>query len=160
MNHAGDIARFQGKTASDADVEEHIATLMEVLLRPRPTRHAEIRQAYKAYDANRTDIAEQLVRDFLKRRPRDPDALYLLGQCLLRGDLKTDAEPVLAESVAVAPNFDAARFAYAHLLRQLNKPVAALEETEKLLAKEPRNPLYRDLEAIILSAMGEHERAF
>jgi tetratricopeptide (TPR) repeat protein len=44
-------------------------------------------------------------------------------------------------------------------LQQLNRCVAALEETEKLLKREPKNPIYRDLEAVVLSTMGEFERA-
>ncbi len=159
MNAIGDIARFDGKTASDAEVEAHIAALLQALMTARPLRNPALREARRAYDANRIDIAEQLLRDFLNRHPRDPDALYLLGQCLLRRELKSDAETILAECVARAPDFDAARFSYANTLHQLNKPLAALKETEKLLKKEPRNPIFRDLEALTFSSMGQFERA-
>jgi tetratricopeptide (TPR) repeat protein len=159
MNQVGDIARFNGKTASDAEFEAHIGALMAALQTQRPLRNPRLREARAAYDANRIDIAEPMLRDFLKRHPRDPDCLYLLAQCLLRRDLKSDAEAVLADCVACAPEFDAARFSYAHTLQQMNKSIAALEQSELLLKKEPGNPIYHDLEAIALSAIGEFDRA-
>ncbi|HEX3432074.1 MAG TPA: sulfotransferase [Rhizomicrobium sp.] len=159
MNAIGDIARFDGRAASDAEVEAHIAALLDALLNRRPLRNANLREARKAFEANRIDIAERLLRDFLKRHPHDPDALYLLAQCLLRREFKSDAEALLADCLTRAPDFDAARFNYANTLHQMNKPVAALAESEKLLAKEPYNPIYRDLQALALTAMGEFERA-
>lgn len=159
MNHVGDIARFAGRTASDDEFEAHIAALVQRLQAPRPLRNARLREARQAFDANRLDMAERILRDVLQRHARDPDALYLLAECLLRREMKSDAETLLADCVAQAPDFDAARFCYANTLQQMNKPVAALKEAETLLAKEPRNPIYRDLEAIALSAMGEFHRA-
>jgi len=159
MSHIGDIARFNGRTAPDAEFEAHIAALMEALATRRPLRNARLREARQAYGINRIDVAEALLREFLNNHPRDPDAMYLLAQCLLRRDLKSDAEMLLAQCVARAPDFDAARFSYANTLHQMNKSAAALEQAENLLKKEPENPLYRDLEAIALSARGEFERA-
>ena len=158
MNQIGDIARFDGKAASHAEVEAHIAALLERLQAPRPLRNAKLRAAWEAYDANRIEVAEHLLREVLTSHPRDADALYLLAQCALRRELKSDAESLLAKSVASAPDFAAARFSYANTLLQLNKPVAALKETEALLHEEPRNPIYRDLEALALSAMGNYAR--
>jgi len=159
MNTIGDIARFDGRIASDAEVEAHIAALVAALGQPRPLRHPDLREARRAYDANRIDIAEGLLRALLNRHPNEPDALYLLALCLLRRDLKFDAEALLAECVARAPEFDEARFNYANVLQLMNKPAAALREAEMLLEKNPGNPVYRDLEAVSLSAMGEYDRA-
>jgi tetratricopeptide (TPR) repeat protein len=159
MIQIGDIARFDGKIAPHAQVEAHIAALLDELHARRPLRNPKLRAARDACDANRIDVAERMLREFLNSHPRDPDALYLLAQCALRRELKSDAESLLAQSLACAPDFDAARFSYANTLHQLNKPVAALQEAEKLLAGDPRNPIYRDLEAVALSAMGEYERA-
>src|SRR5579864_6075082 len=154
-----DLARFDGRTASHSDVEAYVAALLDELQARRPLRNPRLRAARQAYDTGQIEIAERLVREFLDGHPDDPDALYLLAQCALRRELKSDAEPLLAKCLARAPDFDAARFAYANTLQQLNQPVAALGETQKLLAKEPRNPVFRDLEAVVLSAMGEYERA-
>jgi len=159
MNETDHLARFNGKAASHEEVEAHIAALMNELQERRPIRNPKIQAAREAYDANRIDVAEQILREPLTRNRNDADALYLLAQCALRRDLKSDAENLLAQSVANAPDFDAARFSYALTLQQLNKPVAALKELEPLLQKEPRNPIYRDLEAVALSASGEYGRA-
>jgi len=159
MNQIADIARFDGKTASHEEVEAYIGALMDELQERRPLRNAKTRAAREAYDANRIDVAERILQEPLTSNPDDPDALYLLAQCALRRELKSEAEILLAQSLASAPDFDAARLSYAYTLQQLNKPVAALEETEKLLAREPRNPIYRDLEAVTLSSMGEYGRA-
>lgn len=154
-----DLADFDGTTASHSDVEAYIAALIDEFQARRPLRNPRLRAARQAYDAGRIEIAERLLREFLDGHPGDPDTLYLLAQCALRRELKPDAEALLAECLARAPDFDAARFAYANTLHQLNKPVAALAELHKLLAKEPGNPVFRDLEAVALSAMGEYERA-
>jgi len=159
MNHPRDLARFDGRTASNAEVEAHISALLDELQERRPLRNPGIRAAREAYDANRIDVAERILREPLTSNPDDPDALYLLAQCALRRELKPEAADLLAQSLASAPDFDAARYSYALTLQQLNKPVAALEEVEKLLRKEPRNPIYRDLEAVTLSARGEYGRA-
>jgi tetratricopeptide (TPR) repeat protein len=159
MNKVGDRTAFDGRTATDAEFEAHIAALMDALQSRRPLRNPRLREARQACDANNIDVAERQLRDFLSRHPRDPDAMYLLAQCLLRREMKSDAEALLADCVARAPDFDAARFSYANTLHQMNKAAAALREAEKLLGKEPRSPLYRDLEAVALSAMGEFGRA-
>jgi tetratricopeptide (TPR) repeat protein len=159
MYKSRDLARFDGSTASHSDVEAYIAALLDELRARRPLRNPRLRAARQAYDADGIEIAERRLREFLAVHPDDPDALYLLAQCALRGELTSDAEALLAGCLARAPDFDAARFAYANTLHQLNKPLEALGETQKLLAKEPRNPVFRDLEALALSAMGEYERA-
>ena len=92
MNAIGDIARFDGRTASDAEVEAHIAALLQVLMTRRPLRNPNLREARRAFDANRMDIAEPLLREFLNKHPRDPDAMYLHAQCLLRRELKAAEE--------------------------------------------------------------------
>lgn len=159
MNHVGDLARFEGATASNAEVDAHIAALMDELHARRSFRNPKIRAAREAYDANRIDVAEQILREPLASNPNDPDALYWLAQCALRRELKLEAENLLAQSVANAPDFAAARYSYALTLQQLNKPVAALKEIETLLRNEPGHPIYRDLEAVTLSSKGDYERA-
>jgi tetratricopeptide (TPR) repeat protein len=159
MNRIGDIARFNGRVASNAEFEAHIAALLNALLGPRPLRNPRLREARQAFDASRLDIAEPLLHALLKKHPRDPEAMYLLAQCLLRRDLKSDAETLLADCVARAPDFAAARFSYANTLVQVNRSAAALEQTVTLLKEEPKNPIYRDLEAVVLSALGAFERA-
>jgi tetratricopeptide (TPR) repeat protein len=146
------------ETANAAAEAEFARTIRE-LRDSRPLRHPQLKEARRALEANRPDIAEPLIRSFLQRHRDDVDALNLLAEVAMRREQKSEAEALLVRCVALAPGFDAARFAYANALQQMNKAPAALEHAEKLLAKEPRNPLYRDLEAVILSSMGDHARA-
>ncbi len=45
------------------------------------------------------------------------------------------------------------------LLHRRNDPGTALQEIERLLAADPRNPSYRNLYAVILSRVGEYARS-
>src|SRR5580698_3347211 len=145
--------------AIDAAAEDEFSRLLTALHAQRPLRHPELREAGRALDGNRPDIAEQLIAPFLRKHPNDVDALNLMGDALLRRERKAEAEALLAQCVARAPGFDLARFNYANALQQMNKPAAALEQAEILLRKDPRNPLYRDQQAVALSAMNHDQAA-
>jgi predicted Zn-dependent protease len=145
--------------ASDAAAEKEFSRLLDALHAERPLRHPQLREAARALDASRPDIAEQLLAPYLRKHPADIDALNLMADALLRRERKAEAEALLAQCTARAPNFNLARFNYANALQQMNKPAAALEQVEILLRKDPGNPLYRDVEAVALSAMGCHDDA-
>ncbi len=140
-----------------ANDDAEIARISEASRAIRPLRHSRLREAAQALNANRPDVAGQVLSEFLKAYPRDADALNLMADAALRLDRKIDAEEWLARCVAEAPGFDAARFNYADALRQMNKPFAAMAQLDVLLVKEPRNPLYRDLKAVLLSTLGHHD---
>lgn len=141
--------------AADAEFAETLARLRA----RRPLRRPEFRDARRALDANRPDRAEQLLRSFLDRRGSDIDALNLLAEAMLRRGRRSEAVALLERCLACDPGFDLARYNRALALHGCNRPVAALNEVERLLAKEPRNPLYRDLQALALTASGNHDAA-
>ena len=143
----------------DAAAEEEFSRLLTALHARRPLRHPELREAGRALDNGRLDTAERLLAAYLRRHKDDVDALNLMADALLRRERKAEAEALLAQCVARAPGFDLARLNYANVLQQMNKPAAALEQVEILLAKEPGNPLYRDVQAVSLSSLGRHEEA-
>ncbi|MGH6878729.1 MAG: sulfotransferase, partial [Rhizomicrobium sp.] len=159
MRGSPDAPSPEKNQASNAALEAQFARILKNLRARRPLRHSRLREVRQVLDANRPDVAEHMLADFLKDHADDLDALSLLAEAATRRERKSDAEKLLARCVELAPDFAAARFDYGHALHQMNKPAAALEQAEKLLAKEPRNPLYRDLEAIALSAMGLHARS-
>lgn len=140
-----------------ANDDAEIVRITEASRAVRPLRHPRLQEAAQALNANRPDIAAQLLSEFLRANPRDADALNLMADAALRLERKIDAEELLARCVAEAPGFDAARFNYADALRQMNKPIAAMAQLDVLLGKAPRNPLYRDLQAVLLSTLGQHE---
>src|SRR6202042_3263122 len=100
------------------------------------------------------EASERLLSAYLAKHPNDPGALHLMGQALFALGRKEKAEDLFARTVALAPDYAAARYEYANTLFQLNKPSLALPELDRLLAADPHNPLGLDLKAIVLSAMG------
>ena len=66
-----------------------------------------------------------------------------------------DAQSLLEKCLELSPSFDAARNNYAVVLNRQGKAEAALRQVELLLAKEPRNPGYRNLKAAVLANLGE-----
>jgi len=149
----------QDAAALDAAAEAEFSRRLTALHAQRPLRHPELREASRALDAGRPDIAEQKIAPFLRKHPGDVDALNLLADSFLRRERKAEAEAALAQCVTRTPGFDLARFNYASALQQMNKPAAALEQIEILLRKDPGNPLYRDVQAVSLSSMGRHDDA-
>ena len=145
--------------ASDATVEEEFSRRLGALQNQRPLRHPELREARRALEAERPDIAEQRLAPYLRKHPGDADALNLMADVMLRRERKAEAEALLAQCIVRAPNFDLARLNYANALQLMNKPAASLEQMEILLRKDPAHPLYRDVQATALSAMGRHDAA-
>ncbi len=103
--------------------------------------------------------AEQLIRDYLLKKGDDVEAMRLLARIGLELDVLDDAEVLLAAVLRVAPDYDAARHDYATTLLRRYKPVEALAELEKLLAKHPQNHQFRTTYANAVVALGDHERA-
>jgi tetratricopeptide (TPR) repeat protein len=66
---------------------------------------------------------------------------------------------LLERCLELAPGFLAARHNYAMVLHRRNKTVEALAQIDKVLAREPNNPGYRNLKAAILARVGDYDRA-
>jgi tetratricopeptide (TPR) repeat protein len=126
---------------------------------PRALRNARLKEAAAAMRENRPEAAERVLSGFLKKYPRNIDALYLMAEADVRLGRFEYAEVRLARCVEQAPDFDAARFAYARALHQLGKSGMAASQLETLLEKEPRNTFYRDMHGLLLTAMGKHAEA-
>ena len=92
-----------------ANDDAEIARISEASRAIRPLRHSRLREAAQALNANRPDVAGQVLSEFLKAYPRDADALNLMADAALRLERKIDAEEWLARCVAEAPDFDAAK---------------------------------------------------
>ncbi len=83
-----------------------------------------------------------MLAELAARIARDEDAVNLLARC-----------------VELAPGFNAARQQYALMLNRAEKPAEALAQIELLLAKDPGNPSFRNLKAVILCHVGDYEQA-
>jgi len=123
------------------------------------TRHPELVEAIKLVREGKLGKAERIVRDLLKKYPVDVSAIRILADIGFKmGQLK-DASHLLERCLELAPDFHAARHSYAMILSRQQKPEAALQEAEKLLALEPNNPNFLSLKASILVRIGEHKEA-
>jgi tetratricopeptide (TPR) repeat protein len=99
---------------------------------------------------NNLPLAEARLLAHLARYPTDVAALRMLAEVAARLRRYSDAQSLLERCLGLSPSFDAARHNYAVVLNRQGKAALALAQVETLLAKEPRNPEYRNLKAAVL----------
>lgn len=92
-------------------------------------------------------------------RLHDAQELKRRADTILQGERWREFEPLLEQSVALAPDFVAARFRLATMLFTHGKCASALPHLEKLLESEPGNVLYRAMKALALMWSLEFDRA-
>jgi tetratricopeptide (TPR) repeat protein len=123
------------------------------------TQDPRLMDAAAALCENRIPQAEALLREHLKQRPTDVAAIRMFAEVAARLERYSDSEKLLARCLELAPGFSAARRNYATVLHRQYKDVAALEEVERLLAKDPHDPTCRNLKAAILGGLGRYEES-
>jgi tetratricopeptide (TPR) repeat protein len=116
-------------------------------------------EAAAALNANDLAVAERLLRAFLKDQPTDVTAIRMLAELGSRLGRYADAEHLLARALELAPSFTFARHNYASVLFRRSKLSETLEQADLLLARDPRNPAYRNLKAAALARRGETHEA-
>ena len=112
--------------------------------------------AAAALAENRIPEAERLLREHLKKSPTDVAAIRMLAEAAARLARDDDAVNLLARCLELAPGFDAARQNYALVLNRCERSAEALAQIDQLLARDPRNPGYRNLKAVILCRIGDY----
>jgi predicted Zn-dependent protease len=145
------LYRLTKDRANAAMAAEHVATLKHL--------PPEVVEATSLFSDGDLDRAEPIIRAFLIRHGNHPDAMRLLARIGMAHDVLDDAETLLAAVVAIAPDYDAARFNYAQVLTRRHKHAQARAEIEQLLKRTPSSNEYRALAATIAAGMGEHEYA-
>jgi len=147
----GDLLAATGDTAgADVAYAAHIKF---------STRDPRLQVPALALYENRIPQAEALLREHLKQFPTDVAAIRMLAEVAGRLGRNQDAEHLLERCLELAPSFDAARHNYALILNRQNKPAAALQHLEQLLGREPRNPAYRNLKAVLLARIGDYRES-
>jgi predicted Zn-dependent protease len=114
------------------------------------TKDPRLMAAAAALVENDLPRAEARLRAHLAQHPTDIAALRMLAEVAVRLRRYADAQMLLEHCLELSPSFDAARHNYAVVLNRQGKAAAALPHVETLLAKEPRNPGYRNLKAAVL----------
>ena len=117
-----------------------------------------LREATVPVDGKVPD-GESVLRAHLMKFPTDPVAIRALAESAVRKGQFQYAEKLLARCLEYAPQLHEARFNYALVLYSLNQPAAALGQLQVLLAGEPMNLSYRNLQAVVLVSVGDLEQA-
>jgi len=120
---------------------------------------AEILTAYSLFADGEIAAAEQVVRQYLLANGNHIEGMRLLAQIGMKLDVVDDAEFLLEQVVALAPDYHAARYEYALALLNRHKHVRAREEMEKLLATDPNNRVYRTAHATVFTGFGDYAQA-
>lgn len=103
--------------------------------------------------------AESLCRRHLRQHPRDVEGMRLLADIAVRLGVLEDAEVLLENAVAFAPDNVQLRLDYIQALRKRQKFAAALAEAEALHARDPESPLFMSHLAIERMQTGDFEGA-
>jgi tetratricopeptide (TPR) repeat protein len=138
------------ETGSQHAFEQHFAL---------STQHPELVEAVKLLREGKLGKAERIARELLKEYPTDVSAIRVLADIGIKLRRLQDAGHLLERCLQLAPDFHAARHAYALNLIRLQEPEAALIEAERLLTQEPSNSNFLGLKASILVRIGKHEEA-
>jgi tetratricopeptide (TPR) repeat protein len=145
------VYRISGDAANAATAADHVATLKHL--------PPDIVTATSLFEDGDLDPSEAIIRAFLIKNGNHPDAMRLLARIGLARDVLDDAETLLEGVLALAPDYQAARFNYVQVLTKRHKYAPAREQLEQLLRGDPANREYRALAATIAVGLGEHEKA-
>src|ERR1700722_6983865 len=123
------------------------------------TKDPRLMAAAHALCDNKIGQAELLLREHLKKHPTDVAAIRMFAEVAGRLGRYQDAENLLVRCLELAPGFNAARYNYAMALYRQNRSIAALQQIDRLMASEPRNSGYRNLKAVVLATIGDHQES-
>ena len=104
--------------------------------------------------------AEEICRHFLRRNPKNVEAMRLLAQIGLRLGILDDAEFLLESAAAFEPDNIQVRLDYIDVLRKRQKFARSCEEAEALYQRDPDSPLFQSHLAIESMQTGNYDRAF
>ena len=141
------LYRIVGRAQDATNASNHVAKLASL-----PTEVVAARGMVADGDY---EDAERTIRAFLAQRPDDVEGLRILSMLARQFEYNTDAEVLLDKLLAKAPNYNSARYDLILTLVDLHKHQRAREESERLMAAEPRNPGVRVTHAGILMALGD-----
>ena len=104
-------------------------------------------------------MAEGICREYLKRWPKDVNAIRLLADIAMQLEVFDDAVKLLRRCLQLAPDYHLARHNYANALSKTGDYNAALAELDRVQRAEPDNPSHPLLGASVFVSTGAYERA-
>ncbi|MFL6736509.1 MAG: sulfotransferase [Sphingomonas sp.] len=127
---------------------------------PLPGRyHPRLIEAALALNENRLDIAERILKPYLKDDPFDARAIRMLAELAARIGRIRDAEHLLRRAVELAPGWAAPKANLALVLGRMGRPAEAMELLDDLFAKEPEELGHWNLKAATLGRLGDFAEA-
>jgi predicted Zn-dependent protease len=145
------LYQMVGRTQESANAARHVAKLASL-----PTEVVTARSMLA--DGNLRE-ADDLIRDYLRRKPNDIEALRALALVAYQDEFAKDAATLLEAVLEASPGYRAARHDYVLALIALHRHRQAREQIEILIAAEPDNPSHRMTLASILVGEGSTEAA-
>jgi tetratricopeptide (TPR) repeat protein len=118
-----------------------------------------LRQIADDIRARQFDTAKRRLDKWLAAHSDDVEAVLLAAMLELRQGKPAQAKAHLSRCLELAPAFVSARIELAKLLFNSHSFDEARAEAEKLLAAENNNPLFRQLQARILAAVGDDDQS-
>ena len=112
-----------------------------------------------AMNENKLDVAERLLKPYLKEDPFDVRAIRMLAELAARIGRSHDAEQLLRRAVELAPSWTVAKANLALVLGRMGRPAEAMELLEDVLAAEPEDLGHWNLKAATLSRLGDFDEA-
>ena len=121
--------------------------------------HPRLIEAAMALNENRLEIAERILKPYLKEDPFDAAAIRMLAELAARLGRVRDAEHLLRRAVELAPGWTAARANLATLLGRMGRPAEAMDLLDDIFAEEPEDLSHWNLKAATLGRLGDFEEA-
>jgi tetratricopeptide (TPR) repeat protein len=119
--------------------------------------HPRLIEAAAALNENRLDIAERILKPYLKEDPFDAKAIRMLAELAARIGRLRDSENLLRRAVELAPGWTAPKANLAMLLGRMGRPAEAMELLDDIFVEEPEELGHWNLKAATLGRLGEFE---
>jgi tetratricopeptide (TPR) repeat protein len=114
-------------------------------------------EAAAALRDNRLDVAERILKPYLKEDPFDAKAIRMLAELAGRIGRWRDAENLLRRAVELAPGWTAAKTNLALVLGRTGRPAEAMTLLDDVLVGEPDWVGHSNLKAATLGRLGDFD---
>ncbi|WP_225205923.1 tetratricopeptide repeat-containing sulfotransferase family protein [Novosphingobium huizhouense] len=121
--------------------------------------HPELGRAAELVALGRHGEADPILRRFCLANPNHAEAARLMAACHVANRTVHAAETLLRHALTIEPGSARIRFDLAHALFAARLAEQALAELAPLLAAEPANPAYLNLQAACLGLLGDDRAA-
>lgn len=112
-----------------------------------------------ALNENRLEIAERILKPYLKEDPFDAAAIRMLAELASRIGRVRDAENLLRRAIELAPGWAAPKANLAMLLGRTGRPGEAMDLLDDVFAVEPEELGHWNLKAATLGRLGDFGQA-